>query len=484
MPKVSIICPSYNLARFLGAAVQSVLAQTFTDFEFLIEDDGSTDDSVAVLWGWASDPRINIVSRPNNIGANSTTNNLVKRATGEYIALIAADDVWEPTKLAKQVAILDAQPEVALVMCRPSFIDQEGRPANGGTVEGLRTVSNGPNWRGRLLMSNAFFGSQPLYRRSIHESQGLFDKDLLLLADLDFWHKCLNVGALHIVEEPLVRIRMRPDNLSNPNPANLLRHGEEIQIVRERHRVKPSKFKLAIATPFFESRGWSPYIHSLVPSIAFLAAKTSVEFAFWEVSGDAYVWRARNNLAHRLLDSDFTHMMFIDSDMGWNMEAFQRVVSADVDIVGAAYPVKNNWENFGIRILSDAEGYPLMDPKWGTIKASDIPTGFMKINRTVFDRIRAMEPDNWYWAPDGNGGAAKIHNYFGHLLEDHIIYGEDISFCKRAVRAGCELHVETRADMLHCGIQAWTGNYGDFLRKQPGGSASDCPVPPEQRKAA
>lgn len=480
--KVSVCVPSHNLDRFVGEAIQSVLSQTFTDFELLIEDDGSSDNSVAVINGF-TDPRIKFVARAENIGANATTNSMVRRAQGEYIALLAADDAWEPEKLAKQVAVLDAQPEVSLVMCWPEFIDESGAPCAAGVHEPLRRIGNGPMWRQRLLIGNAFFGSQPLYRRSVHEAEGYFDEPLVQLSDLDMWLKCLRHGELHVIQEPLAHIRVREGQMSERSDANLMRHSEEILVIRERHRKQPTKFKLAIATPFYESRGWAPYIHSIAASIAYLAKQTKVEFDFWEVSGDAYIWRARNGLAHRLLESDFTHLMFIDSDMGWNLEAFQRVVAADLDIVGAAYPVKNNWEHYGVRVQSDKAGYPLTDDKWGTVRATDVPTGFMKINRTVFDRIRKNEPDNWYWSPASNG-VERMHNYFGHLLEDHVIYGEDISFCRRAVRAGCEIHVETRANMMHMGVQAWTGNYYDFLCKQPGGSASDAPIRPENRIAA
>lgn len=480
--KVSVCIPSHNLARFVGGAVVSVLRQTFTDFELLIEDDGSTDESVAVIRQF-DDPRIKFVARAENIGANATTNSLVRRAQGDYIALLAADDLWEPEKLAKQVAILDADEKVSLVMCWPEFMDEEGKPCEAGAFETLKRLGNGPYWHNRLMLGNAFFGSQPLYRRSLHEAEGYFDEGLTLLADLDMWLKALRHGNLHIVQEPLARIRRRAGQLSAQTPENLEGHHDQMQKVRDRHRDKPTKFKLAIATPFYESRGWAPYIHSIAASLSYLARQTSIDFDFWEISGDAYIWRARNGLAHRLLESDFSHLMFIDSDMGWDIEAFQRVVAADVDIVGAAYPVKNNWEHYGIRIQSDKMGYPLVDEKWGTVRATDVPTGFMKISRTVFDRIRANEPDNWYWTPSGDG-AARIHNYFGHLLEDHVIYGEDISFCRRATRAGCELHVETRASMLHMGVKAWTGNYHDFLCRQPGGSASDKPIPPEDRIAA
>src|SRR5690348_6737050 len=127
MPKVSVCIPSFNLAPFIAETIHSVLVQTFTDFELLIEDDGSTDNSVAVISQF-QDPRIKVVAKLHNEGQNQTTNNLVKRATGEYIACLPADDVWAVDKLEKQVSYLDAHPECGLVFSRPEAIGMDGEP--------------------------------------------------------------------------------------------------------------------------------------------------------------------------------------------------------------------------------------------------------------------------------------------------------------------------------------------------------------------
>jgi hypothetical protein len=93
----------------------------------------------------------------------------------------------------------------------------------------------------------------------------------------------------------------------------------------------------------------------------------------------------------------------------------------------------------------------------------------MKIAREVFERIKMNEPENWYWEPDEFGTNSKRHNFFGHILEDHIIYGEDISFNKRWQACGGELFIEPRMTIGHFGIKEWKGNYDNYLRSQPGG---------------
>src|SRR5689334_18078442 len=108
MPKVSVLIPSYNLAEYIGATIQSVLDQSFTDFELIIEDDGSTDNSLDVIRPFLADERVALIVKAKNEGPNKTTNNLIEAAHGEYVCCLPADDVIAPDKLAKQVAYLDA----------------------------------------------------------------------------------------------------------------------------------------------------------------------------------------------------------------------------------------------------------------------------------------------------------------------------------------------------------------------------------------
>ncbi len=127
-PTVSVLMPVYNGGRYLRPAVASVLAQTFADFELLAMDDGSSDDSAAVLNGYASaDPRVRVVSRPNR-GLVHTLNEGLALARGRYVARMDADDVCRPDRLAKQVAYLDAHPDCVLVGSRVLVTDPDGLP--------------------------------------------------------------------------------------------------------------------------------------------------------------------------------------------------------------------------------------------------------------------------------------------------------------------------------------------------------------------
>ncbi len=110
-PRVSVLIPCYNAGRYLGAAIESVLAQTFTDFEIIVIDDGSEDDSAAVA---ARYPQVRYFYHEHS-GISVTRNFAISKARGEIVAFLDADDLWQPQKLEKQVAYLDSHPDCQLV---------------------------------------------------------------------------------------------------------------------------------------------------------------------------------------------------------------------------------------------------------------------------------------------------------------------------------------------------------------------------------
>jgi glycosyltransferase involved in cell wall biosynthesis len=467
MPKVSVCIPSYQLGHLIARTIDSVLAQTFTDWELLIEDDGSTDNSAQVLKFYES-PRVSVVLKTANEGQNKTTNNLVRRATGDYIALLAADDVWEPEKLAKQVAYLDANPDCGIAFGLPRFIDEADAPVSD-PVGQPKEVQNRirADWQKLLKNGNLLYISTSLYRRELHAELGYFSEDLHLLADLEWYARIVKAHDLHVIQEPLASIRRRDDNanLSAITGDNLERHCDELDLINERlYPIDRSKKKIMISTPFYENKGYSPYIRSMFQTVYALARHTTLEFDFQDVSGGSYIDHNRNLMADMFLKSDCTHLFFLDSDQSWDFQGFLNVLKADVEIVGAAYPVKNNWENYGVTIHNDENNHAVVNED-GLIKAQKVPTGFMKISRTVFEKLKKANPHDWYW---DNG--RKLYNFFGHITLDHVRYGEDISFGIRWQAIGGDIWVEPRVNMGHFGVQGWYGNYDAFLKKQPGGS--------------
>lgn len=208
MPKVSIIIPAYNAMAYLPGTLESVLRQTFTDFEVLIIDDGSSDNIIE----WASgvkDPRVTLISQQNQ-GVSVARNTGIAQAQGDYVAFLDADDLWEPTKLEKQVRRLDGDPAIGLVYTWTALIDPAGKLT--GTV--FCYEAEGNVWETILVHDIVCNGSCAMVRRSCFEKAGVFDPSLSSAADFDMWTRIAAHYPFAVVKEPLVHYRKAPNTMS------------------------------------------------------------------------------------------------------------------------------------------------------------------------------------------------------------------------------------------------------------------------------
>src|SRR5262245_55227910 len=126
-PKVTVVIPVYNREKYVAAAIESILAQTFSNFELLVIDDGSTDGSREVIQSFR-DLHVHLVCNETNLGIPRTRNRGIQRAHGEYLAFLDSDDWAYPERLGKQVAFLDSHPEHAAVGAWVAWMDETGRP--------------------------------------------------------------------------------------------------------------------------------------------------------------------------------------------------------------------------------------------------------------------------------------------------------------------------------------------------------------------
>ena len=212
MPRVSVVMPSYNLDRFIGKSIQSILDQTYQDFEIIITDDGSSDGTVSVIKQF-TDPRIQLEVFPQNKGATIAINNCIQNACGLYVAVLNSDDIWEPSKLEKQVAFLDEHPGISAVFTKVEFIDEEG---NLGAAEKAKRpdVFNMEN-RSRYAWLNHFFfrgnclcHPSVLIRKKCYDEIGLYNSRMSVLPDFDMWVRLCMKYDIHIMDEKLVRFRI------------------------------------------------------------------------------------------------------------------------------------------------------------------------------------------------------------------------------------------------------------------------------------
>jgi glycosyltransferase involved in cell wall biosynthesis len=210
MLSVSVLMPVFNGEKYLGAAAESILAQTYPDFELVILDDGSTDGSLRMLRQFRrGDPRIRIISREHR-GFDDTANQLIGLARGEYVALMAQDDIALPERLALQVAFLRSNPEVLCVGGSFEVIDGDGR---------FLTILRQPETdqdiqRLNLAGHNSFHSACVTSRREPLLALGGFDPSFFPSEDLDLWLRLGEIGKLANLREPVLRYRMHSSSIS------------------------------------------------------------------------------------------------------------------------------------------------------------------------------------------------------------------------------------------------------------------------------
>jgi glycosyltransferase involved in cell wall biosynthesis len=228
LPKVSTIVAVYNGADTVDRALQSIFAQTFTDNEIVVVNDGSTDDTAAVLARYGD--RIRVITQPNR-GLSAARNAGVRASSGEYVAFLDDDDEWMPEKLARCVAVLDADPNCAIaytlalkVDTRGTLLGQEERP-DGAESPTMKDLLERP-WN--------VVPSQFVVRRDVFDRCGGFhERFVTSCEDLYFLLCAREFGAFRCVPEPLLRKTTRP-----LYPKALKREPEcdlFVELVRERY---------------------------------------------------------------------------------------------------------------------------------------------------------------------------------------------------------------------------------------------------------
>jgi len=203
VPRVSVIIAAYNAAATIAATVESVLAQTFRDFEIIAVDDGSTDRTREILAGFGD--RVRLIEQRNN-GPAAARNAGARVSSGEYLAFLDADDLWRPTMLERAVAALDADPSSALVFFNALIADSEGVELGTSLVgEGF---DHGPSLNELLTQLWPIMPSAAVVRRASYEKCGGYRDELkgasFRFEDVDFWIRSREQGPFLYIAEPLV----------------------------------------------------------------------------------------------------------------------------------------------------------------------------------------------------------------------------------------------------------------------------------------
>lgn len=222
IPLVSIVIPMFNVEKYINQSIKSVLKQSYRQFELILVDDGSTDNTLTLVNAY-SDSRIRVISQKNR-GLSGARNTGIDAARGIYVALLDADDYWAPTKLARHIKHLNANPQVGISYCPSLFISEDGKLLGIGQYPKLTNISkqdifcrnpigNGsaPVIRRSLLSEIAFFGEKrDKYRRMY------FDETLRQSEDIELWTRiAVNTNwKIEGIKQPLTYYRVNNSGLS------------------------------------------------------------------------------------------------------------------------------------------------------------------------------------------------------------------------------------------------------------------------------
>ena len=221
MPAVSAIIPTYNCARYLPEAIDSVLAQTYRDFEIIVVDDGSTDNTQEVLAPYGD--RVRVIKQPNQ-GRSAARNTGILAARGEYVAFLDADDLWLSRKLGKQMAFLEARPDVRWVYSDYAMFDEGGRQCESvfcarrvaclpETQAVLHALPGGIVWTGTVLVEASCF-----------KEVGAFDSSLPVSEDSDMWVRLACRFAAGCIRDTLALYRRHPGQVTSRAQSGLFEY--------------------------------------------------------------------------------------------------------------------------------------------------------------------------------------------------------------------------------------------------------------------
>ena len=231
-PRVSVVIPAYNRARYLQTAIDSVLAQSFGDFELIVVDDGSTDETPAIVRR-QTDPRVRLVSQPTRTGIAPARNRGLDSARGEYVAALDSDDYAYPQRLERQVAHLDRHPDLALVGSWSNWMDERGR-----TFGRVKRRPVDPADAAAVLIFNSSLTQSSVMVRTALLREYRYDEAFTLSSDFELWARMV-AGGCRIASLPEVLVCQRE---------------HETRTTREK-ALQVEAFQLAIYRAQFERMG-------------------------------------------------------------------------------------------------------------------------------------------------------------------------------------------------------------------------------------
>lgn len=268
MPKISVLIPTYNYAQYLDEAVQSVINQTYQDFELIVIDNNSSDNTAYVLSKYENNPKIKIITNNKNIGMAQNWNKCILESSGEYIKFLNADDFLESRCLEKLAKVLDDDLSISLVTSYKNLVGNKKTIITlpfVNKIDGFEAIKNSleknGNWIGEPTV--VMFRRRDLYI-------GLFNIEFKWLPDWDLWIRLLMVGNLYIIPEVLSNFRIHNDQETKILKGNNITIFEEYRYYKYLHnsnnlvnveldnKIKEKATEIFINIPvFFKNKKYS-----------------------------------------------------------------------------------------------------------------------------------------------------------------------------------------------------------------------------------
>jgi glycosyltransferase involved in cell wall biosynthesis len=324
-PKITVILPVYNCEMYVQTAVESILNQTFTDFEFLIIDDASTDTTVAIVKKF-DDSRIQLIQKPVNSGYTNSLNSGLKLAKGEYIARMDGDDISMPERFAQQIAYLESHPEVVVCGTTYKIVGNDKRITLPEHHEAIKIG---------LLWGNCIMHPSVMIRKKVVDDFSIqYDTSKEPAEDYALWVRMLSLGKLHNLQEVLLEYRLYGNQVSqkraeeqkkndiatkfqllqylevqwNDNEFEFLeRQFGKTEVVSFKDlkvfKQIQKKLELALTSGFFESKRFSQYLIDLEADVlrkCFLKQKRYSPPMYLDYLLAKYKWQAQLPLKQEL----------------------------------------------------------------------------------------------------------------------------------------------------------------------------------------
>lgn len=269
MPTVSAIIPAYNgVSRYLDDAIQSVLAQTFQAFELIVVDDASTDDTARVVQRF---PQVRYFRRAANGGQAAARNDGARLARGQYLAFLDQDDLWEPSLLAETVAVLQADPDTAIVHCDGHQVNQWNEPLHYDAAM-KPTASITQILRGGHDVAT----SGSLFRKACFDAVGGYDEQLTIWEDIDLAIRLYHQSRIVHLPKPLYRHRLYANNASRAISSERALRGRQRFLEKHGPSCKPGTLEAQALT-----HDWSRYYGDLGKHFLHAGRLEEGRRAFW-----------------------------------------------------------------------------------------------------------------------------------------------------------------------------------------------------------